>query len=112
MTEKMEVVCGSGNVFRDFDHVDADVEQAKAILAAEIIGVLDERGLSTRAAEELTGVSHSEFARVRKVSLSRFTIDRLVRILNRLGQQVDVGVSVRPSLSPNRQPDDVRAARA
>jgi hypothetical protein len=36
----MEVVRGSGNVFRDFDNPDADVRQAKALLAAQIIKVL------------------------------------------------------------------------
>ena len=70
--------------------------------AAEIVGVLDERELSTRKAEVLTGVDHSEFARIRKAKLDRFTIDRLVILLNRLGQQVDVGVPVRPDGAPDR----------
>jgi hypothetical protein len=35
--ERLEVVQGSGNVFRDLGHKSADVEQLKAILAAEII---------------------------------------------------------------------------
>lgn len=34
--EKLEVVRGSGNVFRDLGHENADAEQFKAILAAEI----------------------------------------------------------------------------
>ena len=40
-SKQMEVVRGSGNVFRDFGHGQADVEQFKAILAAEIIKMLD-----------------------------------------------------------------------
>ena len=43
-----ELVRGSGNVFRDFGRADADVQQTKALLAARIIGILDEEGLSTR----------------------------------------------------------------
>ena len=35
-SEKLEVVRGSGNVFRDLGHKNADAEQFKAILAAEI----------------------------------------------------------------------------
>jgi predicted XRE-type DNA-binding protein len=96
MTEELELVHGSGNVFRDFGHPNADVEQAKAILAAKIIGVLDDRALSTRKAGELTGIDHSEFARIRRVKLDRFTIDRLVIILNRLGQQVNLDVTINP----------------
>lgn len=39
---------GSGNVFRDFRYPDADVRQAKALLAAQIINVLDDEKLSRR----------------------------------------------------------------
>lgn len=96
MSEDFELVRGSGNVFRDFGYADADVRQAKAILAAEIIGILDDRGLSTRQAEAHTGIDHSEFVRIRNAKLGRFTIDRLVTILNKLGHQVEVTVTVRP----------------
>ena len=41
--DDLEVVRGSGNVFRDVGHPNADAEQLRAILAAEIIHVLDER---------------------------------------------------------------------
>jgi predicted XRE-type DNA-binding protein len=105
VTEEMDIIRGSGNVFRDLGLPNADVEQAKAILAAEIVGVLEDRQLSTRKAHALTGVNHSEFARIRGANLGRFTIDRLVIILNRLGQQVDVGVSVRPSPPITQQPN-------
>ena len=50
MSEKLEVVRGSGNVFRDFGLHDADVRQLEAILAAEIIKALDREGLSVRGA--------------------------------------------------------------
>jgi hypothetical protein len=55
--DDMEVVRGSGNVFRDFGYADADVRQAKALLAAQIIEVLDAEELSTRQAEAKTGVA-------------------------------------------------------
>lgn len=96
MTEKVELVRGSGNVFRDFGHVAADVAQLKGILAAKLIGVLDDRGLSVRKAEELTGVKASEFSRIRNAHLERFTVDRLMIIINRLDCRVDVTVTVRP----------------
>jgi predicted XRE-type DNA-binding protein len=94
--EPIEVVVGSGNVFRDFDYPDADVRQAKAIMGAQIIKILDRERLSTRQAEATTGVSHSEFSRIRQASFGRFTIDRLMTILYRLGQQVEISVKVHP----------------
>jgi Helix-turn-helix domain len=57
----LELVRGSGNVYRDFGRPNASLEQARAIVAARIIRVLEERELSARDAEKLTGVSYSEF---------------------------------------------------
>jgi len=90
------LIHGSGNVFRDFGHPNAELEQTRAILAAKIIKVLDERKLTVRAAERATGVAASEFSRIRNVKLERFTIDRMITILGKLGQEVEVSVKVRP----------------
>jgi len=94
--EDFDIVRGSGNVFRDFGYGDADIRQAKALLAAQIIEVLDADKLSTRQAEARTGIAHSEFVRICNVNLARFTMDRLVAILGKLGQEVEVSISVRP----------------
>ena len=93
--DPIETVRGSGNVFRDFLYPDADVRQAKALMGTQIMHILDAEGLSTRQAEARTGVSHSEFSRIRQAKFSRFTIDRLMAIINRLGSRVDVKVKVR-----------------
>ena len=93
--EELEVVRGSGNVFRDLGQANADTEQFKAILAAEIIKVLDGEGLSVRAAERRTGTAAADFSRIRNAKLGRFTVDRLMSILNRLGARVVVEVRVR-----------------
>ena len=92
----LEVVRGSGNLFRDFGDPDADLEQLRAILAARIITVLDDRHLTVRKAEEMTGVAAADFSRIRHVKLGRFTIDRLMTILARLDQRVEVAVTVKP----------------
>lgn len=94
--KKLAVVRGSGNVFRDLGDANADLEQARAILAAKIISVLDDGKLSVRAAESATGVAASEFSRIRNVKLERFTIDRMITILGKLGQDVVLSVRVQP----------------
>ena len=96
MKDKFELVRGSGNVFRNFGRANAGVEQARAILAAKIIRTLDERGLSTREAERVTGVAHSEFSRIRNAKLERFTLDRMITILGKLDEEVEVNVTFRP----------------
>jgi len=95
--EKLEVVRGSGNVFRDLKHKNADAEQFKAILAAEIIKAVDRERLTVRAAHRLTGIAAADFSRIRNADLARFTVDRLMVIINRLGSRVDVKVRVRPA---------------
>lgn len=102
---KLELVHGGGNVFRDFGDPDADVRQAKAILAARIIGILDDGNLSTRKAQGLTDVDQADFTRIRNAQLDRFTIDRLMTILNRFNQRVEVTVRLRPMrpIEPGRR---------
>ena len=101
--EQWELVRGSGNVYRDFGAPDADVRQAKALLAAEIIKVLEEESLSTRDAEMRTGINHSEFVRIRRANLKRFTIDRLISILGRLDQEVEISVTTHPRITDSPQ---------
>jgi predicted XRE-type DNA-binding protein len=92
---KLQVVLGSGNVFRDLRRKNADAEQCKAILAAEIIKTLDRDHLTVRAAHGRTGVAAADFSRIRNAKLERFTVDRLMSIINRLGSRVEVRVRVR-----------------
>ncbi len=88
---------GSRNVFRDLGVADPDVRQLKATLAAEVIKALDRAGLSVRGAQARTGIAAADFSRIRNADLSRFTVDRLVKIINRLGSRVEVKVRVRRS---------------
>jgi predicted XRE-type DNA-binding protein len=94
-SDKLEVIRGSGNVFRDLGHHNADVEQFKAILAAEIIKALDREGLTVRAAHGRTGTAAADFSRIRNADLGRFTVDRLISILSRLGSRIEVRIRVR-----------------
>ncbi len=99
--DDFELVHGSGNVFRDFGHPDAELEQLRAILAARIIKALDEQKLTVRRAHELTGFAAADFSRVRRANLGRFTVDRLMTMLARLGQEVEITISDRPRQAPS-----------
>ena len=103
MTENdFELVRGSGNVFRDFNDPHADLKQAKAILAARIIAVLDERSLTVRKAANLTGFAAADFSRVRNADLGRFTLDRLIKMLAALDGSIRVTVHVASESSGRR----------
>jgi predicted XRE-type DNA-binding protein len=106
--DKLEFFGGSGNIYRDFQLPDADIRQLRAILAARILKLLDKQRLTVRAAQARTGIAAADFSRIRNADLSRFTVDRLITIVNRLGSQVDVKVSLRPMPAP-REPKKRRA---
>jgi predicted XRE-type DNA-binding protein len=93
--EEIEIVRGSGNVFHDVGMENADVLQLRALLASKIISTLEERGLTGKQAEGLTGITEADFSRIRRVKLDRFTIDRLMTILTRLNQRVEIDVRIR-----------------
>ena len=94
--EPLEVIRGSGNVYRDLGQDDADLKQFKALLATEIIKALDRDGLTVRAAHARTGIAAADFSRIRNADLARFTLDRLMGIINRLGARVEIKLKVKP----------------
>jgi predicted XRE-type DNA-binding protein len=97
MTEEaIEIVRGSGNIFRDLNLPNPELEQLRSILAARIIRVLDDAGMSVRKAQEVTGTAAADFSRIRRANLDRFTVDRLMGILHRLDQEVEISVDVHP----------------
>jgi len=96
--DELEVIRGSGNVYRDLGRENADIEQFKALLASEIIKTLDREKLSVRQAQARTGIAAADFSRIRNADLGRFTVDRLMTIINRLGSRIEVAMKVRRAL--------------
>jgi predicted XRE-type DNA-binding protein len=94
--EPVERVRGSGNVFTDLGLPNPELEQLRATLAARIIRVLDDAGMSVRKAQERTGTAAADFSRIRRANLGRFTVDRLMSILSRLDQEIEISVTVHP----------------
>ena len=105
--EPLEVVHGSGNLYRDFGRDNADALLLKDRLASEIIKTLDRQQLTVRQAHERTGIAAADFSRIRNADLKRFTLDRLIGIVNKLGSRVDVSFKFKPM---EKYPTSGRAA--
>lgn len=88
--EDFEIIEGTGNVFKDAGFPDPEINQAKALLAAEIIGALRVQKLSNVQAAKKTGFNSTEFSRIKEPDLKRFTIDRLMKILNKLDPELEM----------------------
>lgn len=93
---ELEIDEGTGNVFADMGRPDAEVLQLKAKLAVEIVKVLDQQELTVRRAGNITGIAAGDFSRIRQAKLDRFTVDRLMFILGKFNQRVDVRINVKP----------------
>lgn len=50
----------------------------------------------------MAGIAAADFSRIRNADLARFTLDRLVVILNRLGARVEVQLKVEAASRSNQ----------
>jgi acyl-CoA synthetase (NDP forming) len=94
--EETELVRGSGNVFCDSGDPDADIRPAKAILASQIIAVIDGIALSARKAASMTGFAVAGFSRVRNAGLGRLTLVRLIKMLWTPADSIKVTIQLAP----------------
>jgi predicted XRE-type DNA-binding protein len=104
MSKELELVRGSDHPFEDVGLPEADTKLIKADLAAAIIAILRECRLTGAAAAKLAGAQTADISRIRHADLSRFTIDRLVTILNRLNRHVEVRLTVRATPAEHPAP--------
>lgn len=93
---RMSFERSSGNVFADlgFDHPDEELTKAQLIL--EIVDLLRARGLTQTAAGRLLGLPQPKVSQLFHGKVTGFSTDRLLRFLNRLGQDVQIVVRAKP----------------
>lgn len=97
MTQKQpdEMDRGSGNVFADLGFPDPEVMQLKAYLVICIEQEMKARGLTQTDAAKMMGIRQPKLSALLKGQFDNCTIDRLVKYLTRLDQQVEVVVKRR-----------------
>jgi predicted XRE-type DNA-binding protein len=86
------VVPSSGNVFQDLGIPAASVALAKANLAHRICEVISDRRLNQVKAAGLLGITQPKVSDLMRGKLDGFTLDRLLKLLNRLDQTVEISV--------------------
>jgi predicted XRE-type DNA-binding protein len=97
---------GSGNVFADLGLPNAEEHLVKAQLVYKINGLIKERGLRQVEAAMLFGVRQPDVSKMLRGDFRQFSVERLLRFLVALGQ--DVEIAVRPAAS--RKPAQLRVA--
>src|ERR1700680_4636283 len=84
------VVAGSGNVYADLGFSDPETMLAKAQVVRRIVNIIDERHLTQARAAELLALSQPKVSGLMRGRFAGFSMDRLLRFLNALGQNVEI----------------------
>jgi predicted XRE-type DNA-binding protein len=83
---------GTKNVFADLGFPDAETHLLKAELIARVQDVMLERELTQTETAKITGVSQPDLSRMLKGRFRDLSVERIMRMLTRLGCEVDIVV--------------------
>jgi predicted XRE-type DNA-binding protein len=97
MTRQVEYEKSLGNVFEDIGLPDATEHLVKAKLVLIIDVLMRGRGLKQVEAAALLGVKQPDISKMLRGEFRQFSVERLMRFLVALGQ--DVEIAVRPHKS-------------
>lgn len=86
----------SGNVFADLKLPNPEEALAKAELARQIHCVIEKKKLTQEKAALLLGIDQPKVSALVSGKLSGFSLERLIRFLNELGQDVTINVKAKP----------------
>ena len=99
--EPIEFEEGSGNVFADLGLPNPELALVKAELVRRIRDGIAERKLTQTKAAEILGLDQPKVSALVRGLVEGYTLDRLFRFLNALGQEVEI--TVRPKAAKRRE---------
>ena len=96
-----EIRESTGNVFADVGVKNPEQMRAKAELTHKIADIIKSRGLTQSQAAEILHVDQAKVSALTRGDLRGFSTERLFRLLNALGHDVEIRVKARP-VAPGR----------
>jgi len=96
MSDNRKVTASSGNVFADLRFNNPEEELLKAKLVREIRAIIKRKKLTQTKAATLLGLKQPDVSALVTGRVGKFSIDRLVRCLDRMDYKVDVVVRHKP----------------
>ena len=106
------VTQSSGNVFADIGVADPEEALAKGQLASRIREVVRRSRLTQVAAAAVMGIDQPKVSALLNGRLTNFSSERLMRLLTRLGQDVEIVVRTKPRRRQRGRIRVVEEARA
>jgi len=102
MSTAKKVTASSGNVFADLGFANPEEELLKAKLVREIRAIIKRRKLTQTKAATVLGLMQPDVSALVTGRVGKFSIDPLVRCLDRLDYKVDVVVRQKPRRASGR----------
>ena len=93
--KRIDVQAGSGNVFADLGYPDAKERHLKVELASEVNRIIEERGFAQDRAAKLLRIRQPHVSDLVRYRLNRFSAERLMEFLTRLGKDVEIRIAPR-----------------
>lgn len=90
------VILGSGNIYKDLGFKNHEEMQAKAMLASFIISIINKKKWSQEEAALKLGITQPKISLLSHGQFSGFSLGKLINLLNRLNQDVDIVVKTKP----------------
>jgi len=106
--KQIEIEAGTGSVFADLGYADAKERTLKVELALEVNRALKQSRMTQARAAELLGIVQPHVSDLVRYRLNRFSVERLMQFLTRLGKDVEIRIAERPA---RRARADVRVLR-
>ena len=86
------IVRGTKNIFADLGYADAETHLLKAELVTRIQKVISAHNLTQTAAAKRLGLSQPDVSRLLNGQFRDVSVERLMRLLTRLGCDVDITI--------------------
>ncbi|MCH8077738.1 MAG: XRE family transcriptional regulator [SAR324 cluster bacterium] len=93
---------GSGNVFTDLGLPEADTHLVKAELVSCIDQIIRQRRLTQKKAAGMLGLSQPDVSRLLRGNFQEYSMERLFRLLQALGHDVEINIGKLNSGRPGR----------
>ena len=103
MKKNNDYIVSSGNLFADLNVSNPEERLAKAELARQVNTLIKQNGLTQMAASKLLQIDQPKISALNKGKLSGFSLERLFRFLNILGQ--DIAIKVSPKIRTKSKAD-------
>ncbi|MBA2652969.1 MAG: XRE family transcriptional regulator [Tatlockia sp.] len=93
-SDELKITKSYGNVFQDLDIPNAEEHLLKADFAILINRIIKDKKLPQESAAKILGIDQPKVSKLSQGHLAGFSIDRLIRFLILLNQ--DIEINVRP----------------